>query len=124
MQQQALMPETDRSRRAMVSSKDVNGTAVYSPGGEHLGHVDHLMIDKATGHIGYAVMAFGGFLGVGQDQTPIPWRKLRFDTGLGGYVTDITRDQLEKAPKPPADWSESHAWRQRSYDYYGMPYYW
>lgn len=124
MQQQAPMRDDQRSSRAMVSSKDVNGTEVFSPAGDHLGHVDHLMIDKATGTIGYAVMAFGGFLGLGQDQTPVPWKKLRFDTGLGGYVTDITRDQLDHAPKPPADWSESHEWRRRAYDYYGMPHYW
>jgi hypothetical protein len=124
MQQQALMTETARSNRAMVSSVDVNGTSVFSPAGDHLGHIAHLMIDKASGQIGYAVMAFGGFLGLGQDETPVPWRKLRFDTNLGGYVTDITKDQLTKAPKPPADWSESHEWRKQSYDYYGQGYYW
>ncbi len=124
MQQQALMTDTTRSSRAMVSSSDVNGTSVFSPEGDHLGHIDHLMIDKTSGNIAYAVMAFGGFLGLGQDQTPVPWRKLRFDTKLGGYVTDITKAELEKAPKPPADWSESHAWRKQSYDYYGQSYYW
>lgn len=124
MQQQSLVTDPQRPTAAMVSSRDVNGTDVYSPVGDHLGHVDHLMIDKASGQIGYAVMAFGGFLGLGQDRTPIPWRKLRFDTNLGGYVTDITRDQLENAPTPPVDWSESHEWRKQSYDYYGQGYYW
>ena len=112
------------TRGALVSSHDVNGTAVYSPEREHLGHIDHVMIDKTSGNIGYAVMAFGGFLGLGESHVPVPWKTLRYDTGVGGYVTDLTPEQLRAAPEAPQDWASNENWRQRSYDYYGLPYYW
>lgn len=57
----------------MISSDKVNGTAVYSRTGEQIGTIDHLTIDKATGKVAYAVMGFGGFLGIGEDHHPIPW---------------------------------------------------
>ena len=89
-------------RGALVSSHDVNGTAVYSPQREHLGHIDHVMIDKTSGTIGYAVLAFGGFLGLGENHVPMPWKTLRYDTDVGGYVTDLTPEQLRAAPEAPS----------------------
>jgi len=124
MQHQSELP-ADRIRAAgTVSSTDVNGTDVFSPLGDRLGQIDHLMIDKASGQISYAVMRFGGFLGIGADEHPIPWRKLRYDTALGGYVTDITKAQLEGAPARPADWRASRDYERKAYDYYGIPPYW
>ncbi len=124
MQTLDTTPGTLGTRGALVSSHDVNGTAVYSPQREHLGHIDHVMIDKTSGNIGYAVMAFGGFLGLGENHVPVPWKTLRYDTGVGGYVTDLTPEQLRAAPEAPQDWASNESWRQRSYDYYGLPYYW
>ena len=124
MQQQAQIPAGTRSGTAMVSSADVNGTDVYSPLGDHLGKVDHLMIDKVSGNISYAVMSFGGFLGLGASEHPLPWKKLRYDTALGGYVTDITKAQLEGAPPRPSDWQGNREYERRAYDYYGVPPYW
>lgn len=109
---------------SMVSSSDVNGTAVYSPTGEHLGQIDHLMIDKQSGHIAYAVMSFGGFLGIGAEMHPLPWKKLRYDTSLGGFVTDITEQQLVGAPARDGNWFEDRGYAKRSYDYYGVSPYW
>jgi hypothetical protein len=56
------------------------------------------MIDKYSGQVAYAVMSFGGFLGIGERYHALPWRMLTYDTGLGGYVVDVTREQLERAP--------------------------
>ena len=56
------------------------------------------MIEKISGKVTYAVMSFGGFLGIGEDEHTIPWNKLEYDTGLGGYRTDITEEQLRGAP--------------------------
>ena len=134
-QQQAEMPATTTrnedlrlsgvsSGAAMISSGDVNGTAVYSPTKEHLGRIDHLMIDKVSGTIAYAVMSFGGFLGLGSNEHPVPWKKLRYDPTLGGYVTDITKEQLEGAPEWHSDWRAGRDYDRRAYDYYGIPYYW
>jgi hypothetical protein len=56
------------------------------------------MIDKISGEVAYAVMSFGGFLGMGADDYPVPWRKLTFDPRLGGYRTDITEQELRGTP--------------------------
>ena len=70
------------------------------------------MIDKASGKIAYAVLTFGGFLGIGEDHYPLPWTKLRYDTALDGYKVDITEQQLRDAPKfgknDNWDWSGRH----------------
>lgn len=108
----------------MVSSTDVNGTEVYSPTGDHLGQVDHLMIDKVSGQIAYAVMSFGGFLGIGAGEHPVPWKKLTYDTDLGGFVTDITQEQLTGAPAWSDNWYDDRDYQRRSYDYYGVSPYW
>ncbi|MBV9825179.1 MAG: PRC-barrel domain-containing protein [Alphaproteobacteria bacterium] len=89
------MDETDR----LISSEKVGGTAVYDASGERLGTVHHLMIDKQAGNVEYAVMSFGGFLGIGESYNPLPWRSLTYDTGLGGYVVNANRARLEQAPR-------------------------
>ena len=124
MQQQSLIPEDAQNRSNTVTSTEVNGTAVYSPSGDHLGTIDHLVIDKASGNIAYAVMAFGGFLGLGADHHPIPWKKLRYDTQLGGYVTDISKAQLDAAPARPDDWRDNRDWAAKNHGYYGVAPYW
>ena len=87
--------ETDE----LISSEKVEGTAVYDRKGEKIGSVHHLMINKYTGQVAYAVISFGGFLGIGAEYHPIPWRLLDYDEQVGGYVVDIDREQLEKAPR-------------------------
>ena len=101
--------ETNR----LISSGKVDGTAVYNTAGEHLGSIHHMMIDKFTGHVEYAVMSFGGFLGMGESYHPLPWKTLTYDTRLGGYVTDVTRVRLEGAPSYRA--SDMPNWSDRSY---------
>jgi hypothetical protein len=76
--------------KPLIESDRVEGTAVYDPQGNHLGSIKRLMIEKISGKVAYAVMSFGGFLGMGEDAHTIPWSKLTYDTGLGGYLTDIT----------------------------------
>jgi PRC-barrel domain protein len=74
--------ETDR----LISSQKVDGTAVYNRNGDRLGTLDHMMIDKFTGQVEYGVMSCGGFLGVGEDYSPLPWKSLTYDVNLAGYV--------------------------------------
>jgi sporulation protein YlmC with PRC-barrel domain len=114
--------ETDR----LISSDKVTGTAVYNLQGEHLGSVYNLMVDKISGQVGYAVMSFGGFLGIGESYHPLPWRVLKYDVGKGGYVVDLDRRRLEGAPSYTA--SNQPDWSDRSYShrvdvYYGVPPY-
>jgi hypothetical protein len=88
----------DETRRLIASSK-VEGTPVFNPAGEQLGTIYNFMVDKITGQVAYVVMSFGGFLGIGEDYHPLPWRALTYDTRLGGYVVDIDKDRLEGAPR-------------------------
>jgi sporulation protein YlmC with PRC-barrel domain len=101
--------ETER----LISSDKVEGTPVYNPKGERLGKVHHLMIDKYTGQVAYAVMSFGGFLGIGEKYNPLPWKMLAYDTRLGGYVVDIDRSKLENAPSFAS--GDAPDWSDRSY---------
>jgi PRC-barrel domain protein len=83
----------------LISSEKVDGTTVYNRNGERLGTVHHLMVDKFSGRVEYAVMSFGGFLGIGESYNPLPWKSLAYDVTLGGYVVDTDRGRLERAPR-------------------------
>src|SRR6202521_1355997 len=89
---------TDETARLIPSDK-VEGTAVYNRQGEHLGKVYNFMVDKYTGQVAYAVMSFGGFLGIGDSYHPLPWKVLTYDTRLDGYVIDLDRERLKNAPR-------------------------
>jgi len=108
---------------ALISSDKVEGSAVYGPDRARIGSVYTLMIEKRSGQVSYAVVSFGGFLGIGDDHYPLPWQSLAYDAELGGYVTTVTRDQLEDAPRYRAD---EVPWRDPAYgpsvsQYYAIP---
>jgi sporulation protein YlmC with PRC-barrel domain len=84
-----------RETTSLISSDKVDGTAVYGSDGEKIGSIEHLMIDKISGKVAYAVLTFGGFMGFGEDFYPIPWSTLEYDTNLGGYRLDVTKEQLK-----------------------------
>jgi hypothetical protein len=111
----------------LIGSDRVQGTAVYRPDGRKIGHVVRIMIDKRTGQAAYAVMNFGGFLGLGQESYPLPWSLLSFNPKLGGYEVDVDDDQLKQAPKLMSDENFDMGDRTRElqmYEYYGVPPYW
>jgi sporulation protein YlmC with PRC-barrel domain len=83
----------------LIASDKVEGTAVYDRSGNRIGDVYNFMVDKTSGKVAYAVISFGGFLGIGEDYFPLPWNQLSFDTAMGGYVVDIDSDRLETAPR-------------------------
>ena len=83
----------------VISSDKVEGTSVYNNTGDKLGSIDDLMIDKRSGQVRYAVMKFGGFLGIDTDRYPIPWNMLKYETEKDGYVVPLDKSKLEKAPK-------------------------
>ena len=82
----------------LISSDKVEGTAVYDRNGNKLGTVSNVMLDKRSGQVAYAVLSFGGFLGMGSSYHPLPWNQLTYDSNQGGYVVDLTKEQLEGAP--------------------------
>lgn len=108
----------------MIISDRVNGTAVHGAGGAQIGVIDHLVIEKVSGRIVYAVMSFGGFLGLGQDRYPIAWTALDYDPEPGDHVTGITEDQLRAAPERPEDWARDQRWEETAHAHFGLPFYW
>jgi hypothetical protein len=108
----------------LIGSDKVEGTAVFGAEDQKIGSIERVMIDKKSGRVSYAVLSFGGFLGIGDDHYPLPWQSLKYDTELGGYRTGITQNQLEGAPKYADDssWNWSDTSRARAVnDYYGVP---
>ncbi|MGY4502879.1 hypothetical protein ACVWYH_006836 [Bradyrhizobium sp. GM24.11] len=103
----------------------MEGTSVYGSDRNRIGSIERVMIDKVTGKVSYAVLGFGGFLGLGNDHYPLPWQSLKYDTELGGYVTGITAKALERAPKygERSDWNWGDDAATRSINaYYGVPF--
>jgi len=109
---------------SVISSDRVSGTTVYNPAGDKLGSIDTLMIDKLSGKVRYAVMEFGGFLGIGADRYPLPWDTLKYEPDMGGYVVSIAREQLEGAPRYAREDGPEYTdeYGRRVNDYYGVPY--
>jgi hypothetical protein len=106
----------------LISADKVVGTSVYNHQGEDLGSVYGLMLNKLNGQVAYAIMSFGGFLGMGESYHPLPWRVLKYEPSMGGYVVDLDRDRLEKAPHyTPADEPDWGTYRDRIDAYYMIP---
>lgn len=111
----------------LIASDKVEGTKVFDTRGEHVGSIERILVEKRSGKVSYAVLSFGGFLGIGDEHYPLPWSKLNYDESLGGYRVDISKDQLEGAPKYEGEedadyWSAENG--RRVYDYYGVAPYW
>lgn len=108
---------------SLIAASKVEGTSVYNRKGESLGSIHDVMIDKRSGQVSYAVMSFGGFLGMGESYHPLPWNVLDYDERQGGYVVDLDKDRLQGAPhysvRENPDWSRDYA-RQVD-DFWAVP---
>ncbi|HEX3673807.1 MAG TPA: PRC-barrel domain-containing protein [Rhizomicrobium sp.] len=130
MQQTQQTPTRDLSRREqgnLIGSDKVEGTPVYRTNGDRIGTIERVMIDKQSGDVAYAVMSFGGFLGIGNDFYPVPWSLLSYNEKLGGYEANLTDAQLKGAPKFRENdpWTYEDRSRQSTlYSYYGATPYW
>ena len=116
----------ERETHALIGSDKVDGTAVYGADGKKIGSVERVMIDKLTGKVAYAVISYGGFMGMGEDHYPTPWSNLKYDINLEGYVVNLTKDQLDKAPKyaNENDWNWSRSNDERVHQYYKATPFW
>jgi len=108
---------------SLIGANKVEGTKVFNLSGEELGKIHEIMINKISGQVAYAVMAFGGVLGMGEKYCPLPWSSLSYDTKLGGYVADLNKEMLKTAPEydvsnPP--WNSAYEERVRRH--YGTSY--
>ena len=88
-----------RGTDSLIASDKVEGTAVYRSNGDKVGCIERVMLDKETGKVAYAIMSFGGFMGIGRDYYPLPWSLLKFNTRLDGYEINISQQQLKDAGK-------------------------
>ena len=117
--------EEVRETHDLIGSDKVQGTKVYDYKGDHIGQVERIMLEKRGGRVSYAVLSFGGFLGIGDDHYPLPWEKLDYDEDLGGYRIDISKEKIEGAPKASNDDRDWTPDRGRDvHQYYGIPPYW
>ena len=116
-------PLEKRETSNLIGSDKVEGTPVYRSNGDNVGQIERVMIDKLSGKVAYAVMSFGGFLGIGEDYYPLPWSVLTYNPALGGYEVNITEQQLKNAPKYSRhdnwDWSDRARMENVSH-YYGL----
>ena len=130
MQHAQQTPTHDLSRREqgnLIGSDKVEGTPVYRTNGDRIGTIERVMIDKQSGDVAYAVMSFGGFLGIGNDFYPVPWSLLTYNGKLGGYEVNLTDAQLKGAPKFRENdpWAYEDRSRQSTlYSYYDVTPYW
>ncbi|MEW4448828.1 PRC-barrel domain-containing protein [Qipengyuania sp. JC766] len=93
------MSRRDRNETGgLIASDRVEGTAVYDRNGNRLGSIENFMVGKRSGRVEYAVLSFGGFLGMGERHYPLPWDELDYDEDENGYVVNITERDLEDAP--------------------------
>jgi hypothetical protein len=84
---------------SLIASDKVEGTTVYGADCQKIGRIENMMIDKLSGKVAYAVLSFGGFLGLGTDRYPLPWSVLRYDENLSGYLIHLSSEQLKGAPR-------------------------
>ena len=106
---------------SLVTAGEVTGTNVYNLQGEELGTVEDILIDKVSGRAVYAIMAFGGFLGMGEKQHPLPRPALKYDEGRGGYVVNLEKTMLQNAPSHDrsTDFTWTPDYGRRVDQYYG-----
>lgn len=114
----------ERETSELIGSDKVEGTNVYGSNGDKMGSIERVMLGKTSGKVSYAVLSFGGFMGIGDDHYPLPWESLTYNTELGGYQVAISADQLKGAPSygrnEEWDWGDSVRSRKVN-DYYGVP---
>jgi len=110
----------------LIAAEKVNGTNVYNLQGEELGSVEDILIDKVSGRAVYAIMAFGGFLGMGEKQHPLPWSTLKYDDRKGGYIVNLDKKMLQDAPTydRSSDFTWTPDYGRRVDKYYGAPSFW
>ena len=116
---------TDKPRT--LSASTLIGDAVHNNAGENLGKVEELMLDLEQGRISYAVLSFGGFLGMGNKLFAIPWDAFTLDTDEHAFVLNVPKEKLEKAPGFDKDnWPDfaDRKWGQTIHQYYGTRPYW
>ena len=118
---------TPSGHTSAIRASTVTGTDVHDASGRKIGEIEDIMLDKLSNNIMFAVVSFGGFLGMAEKYHPLPWSSLRFDKSKDGYVVEVTKEQLEAAPAGSIDElarNDGQDFRNQAFDYYKAPRYW
>ncbi|QKC86399.1 PRC-barrel domain-containing protein [Mesorhizobium sp. NZP2077] len=110
-----------------IAASRVIGTSVYNTEGKSIGSIEDIMLDKTSNGIMFAVIGFGGFLGIGEKYHAVPWASLDYDERKGGYVVPFSKDQLKAAPAYSINelaGADGETARDASYEYYKVTPYW
>jgi sporulation protein YlmC with PRC-barrel domain len=110
----------------LMGANTLDGNEVYNRQNEDLGDIKEIMLDMKSGKVGYAVLSFGGFLGMGEKLFAVPWNALKLDTENKRFVLDVAKDKLKDAPGfDNDDWPDmaDQTWAKEIHSYYGTkPY--
>ena len=120
------MPTTSGHTSA-IRAKKVIGTTVKSRAGQKLGEVEDVVLDKQSNSIMFAVVGFGGVLGMGEKFSPVPWSTLDFDPEFDAFVVPMSKDELQKAPVDSITEltrNDGTSIRKQAYDFYKAQPYW
>src|ERR1700728_4582510 len=112
---------TSSGHTSAIPAKKVIGSNVTDPAGKKIGEVEDLVLDKQSNSILFAVVGFGGFLGMAEKYHPIPWSALDYDPETSSYVVEYTKEQLQAAPAGSIEEltrDDGIAYRDRVFDYY------
>jgi sporulation protein YlmC with PRC-barrel domain len=118
---------TSTGHTAAIRAKKVIGTNVKDPAGKKIGEIEDVILDKQSNNVMFAVVSFGGFLGMAEKYHPVPWASLDYDEGENAYVVNFTEQQLRNAPSDSIDEltrNDGLAYRNRTFEYYHVPHYW
>lgn len=122
-----MTTDTRDTPRSLIASDRVEGTSVRGEDGEDVGTIERLMIDKATGRVAYAVLSFGGILGIKEGYRALPWDALRYDPEADAYRAATTEAELRGAPDLDGDGRavpDDRNWEETLHAYYRARPYW
>ena len=118
---------TSSGHTSAIRVSKVIGTNVQDPSGKKIGEVKDVIVDKQSNNIMFAVLSFGGLLGIGEKYHPIPWASLDYDESRNAYVVDYSKEQLQAAPNGSVEEltrNDGLNFRDRTYAYYEADRYW
>ena len=120
-------PDNSGPGPEVMDAATLIGDKVVNAAGEGLGKIEAIMLDVTTGRIAYAVLSFGGFLGMGSKLFAIPWGALTLDAREHGFILDASKEKLENAEGFDKDHWPSMAdanWASEIHSYYNVTPYW
>jgi len=127
MAQKIKKADPEKAYREVMSAGTLTGDTVRNSAGEDLGKIEDIMLDVPNGRVAYAVLSFGGFLGIGSKLFAVPWTSLMLDEDEKCFRLEMDKARLENAPGFDKDnWPDmaDPSWRNQVYDYYGADRYW